>query len=201
MKVKDLILYQVATDRNYKVGDVLSFNNDVPNGQYNRVFNTDFRLNDKRPSDEMYSVAKRRFKKFKSKEDIYSIAHILESYDVAIKEIALEEVRKEKFPNLPSRLHCMYLSINKDIALANAESMRQSREKNGSHFQVVAVKLNGTIFKAGKVYVFRESKSYQYYKEKANAYWQQKGLKDEDVKEVLFEGKAEIVEILKEYKK
>ena len=36
----------------------------IPNGQYNRVFNTDFRLNGIRPSDEMYNVANRKFKKF-----------------------------------------------------------------------------------------------------------------------------------------
>ena len=200
MKVKDLILYQVATDRHYKVGDVLEFNKETLNGQYNRVFNTDFRLNGTRPSDEMYSVAKRKFKKFKTKDDVYSIAHILEYYDVAIKEIALEEVRKQFFPNLPSRLHCMYLSTSKDIALKNVKSMAESREKNGKHFQAVAVRLNGVIFKAGKVYVSREGKSYNYYKDKAIEYWKQKGLKDEEVKEVLFEGRAEIVEILAEYR-
>ena len=198
MKVQDLILYQVATDRNYKVGDKLIFNKDIPNGQFERVYNFDFRLNDIRPSDEMYEVAKRKLKKFKSKDDIYSLAHIFEYYDVAIKEIALEEVRKQDFPQLPSRLHCMYLSINKDLALKNLKVMAESKEKRGKHFQAVAVKLNGVIFKAGKVYVNREGKSYSYYKEKAKAYWSQDGLKDEEVKEVLFEGRAEIVEILDE---
>lgn len=198
MKVKDLVLYQVATDRNYKVGDVLTFNKDISNGQGNRVFNIDFRLNNGRPSDEMYAVAKRKFKKFKTKEDIYSIAHILEYYDVAIKEMAIEEVRKELFPNLPSRLHCMYLSLSKDIALANLKSVAESREKNGKHFQAVAVKLNGVIFKAGKVYMSREGQSYNYYKQKAVSYWKQRGLKDEEVKEVLFEGTAEVIEILDE---
>lgn len=199
MKVKDLVLYQVATDRNYKVGDILTFNKDIPNGQYNRVYCSDYRLNEMRPSDEMYLAIKRKFKKFKSKNDIYSIAHILEYYDVTIKELALEEVRKKYFPNLPSRLHCMYLSINKDISLHNIKSMANNREKNGKFFQVVAVKLNGIIFKAGKVYVNREAKSYEYYTEKAKKYWSQKGLKDEEIKEVLFEGTAEIVEILDEY--
>lgn len=198
MEVKNKIFYQVATDRNYKVGDILTFNKNLPNGQYNRVFNTDFELNEARPSDRMYSAAKRKFMKFKSKNDIYSIAHILEYYDVAIKEIALEEVRKDKFPNLPSRLHCMYLSISKDIVLQNIKSMANNREKNGKVFQAVAVKLNGVIFKAGKVYVSREAKSYNYYKEKAIAYWKQKDLRDEEVEEILFEGEAEIVEILDE---
>lgn len=37
MQVKDLILYQVATDRNYKVGDKYTFGEN-PNGQWQRVF-------------------------------------------------------------------------------------------------------------------------------------------------------------------
>lgn len=201
MQVKDEILYQVATDRNYKVGDILTFNKDIPNGQYQRVFSNDFRLDEIRPSDEMYRVAKRKLKKFKSKDDIYSIAHILESYDVAIKEIALEEVRKNHFSNLPSRLHCMYLSQSKEIALKNMQNMANNKEKLGKHFQTVAVKLNGIIFKAGRTYVSREGQSYNYYKQKAFEYWNQNNLLDEEVKEILFEGQAEIIEIVGEIKK
>ena len=122
-------------------------------------------------------------------------------YDVFVKELALEEVRESKFPDLPSRLHCMYLSIGKDIALQNIDSMSKNKEKNGKQFQAIAVKLNGKIFKAGKFYMTRESESYEYYKEKAYGYWSQKDLKDEEVKEILFEGVAEVVEILKEINK
>ena len=190
-KVKDLILYQVATDRNYKVGDKLVFDKNIPNGQFNSVFQTSFKVDSKRPSDILYSIAGHRFKKLKTNQ-LYELAHILEYYDVFVKELALE------FPDLPSRLHCMYLSISKDIALQNIESMSKNTEKNGSQFQAIAVKLNGTIFKAGKFYMTRESESYEYYKEKAYGYWSQKDLKDEEVKEILFEGEVEVVEILKE---
>ena len=48
-QVKDLILYQVATDRNYKVGDKLVFDKFTPNGQFSRVFKTSFKLDCKRP--------------------------------------------------------------------------------------------------------------------------------------------------------
>ena len=76
--------------------------------------------------------------------------------------------------------------------------MAKNREKKGSQFQAVAVKINGKIFKAGRFYMSRESESYEQYKEKSYSYWVQKDLKDEEVKEVLFEGEAEIVEIIKE---
>ncbi len=198
-KVKDLILYQVATDRNYKVGDKLVFDKFTPNGQFSRVFKTPFKLDGKRPCDILYNIAGHRFKRLK-KNQLYELAHILEYYDVFVKELALEEVRSESFADYPSRLHCMYLSISKDIALQNIEAMAKNREKKGSQFQAVAVKLNGKIFKAGKFYMSRESESYEQYKEKSYSYWVQKDLKDEEVKEVLFEGEAEIVEIIKEIK-
>ena len=198
-KVKDLILYQVATDRNYKVGDKLVFDKFTPNGQFSRVFKTSFKLDGKRPCDILYNIAGHRFKRLK-KNQLYELAHILEYYDVFVKELALEEVRSESFADYPSRLHCMYLSISKDIALQNIEAMAKNREKKGSQFQAVAVKLNGKIFKAGRFYMSRESESYEQYKEKAYSYWVQKDLKDEEVKEVLFEGEAEIVEIIKEIK-
>ena len=44
----------------------------------------------------------------------------------------------------------------------------------------------------------REGESYSYYLNKAEEYWKQKNLKADEVKEILFEGKAEIVEILDE---
>ncbi|MBO5394923.1 MAG: DUF2441 domain-containing protein [Clostridia bacterium] len=200
MEVKDLILYQVATDRNYKVGDKINFNNTTTNGQYNRVYNTKFTLNGNRASDEMYRAAKRKFRKFKHQEDVYEIAHKLEAYDVCVKELALEQVRLQRFKELPSRLHCMYLSLNKEIALQNIESMASNREKLGKHFQAVAVKLNGKIFKAGRVYMSREGESFAHYLKKAEEYWSQSNLKDEEIKEILFEGEAEIIEILKEIK-
>ena len=196
-QVKDFILYQVATDRNYKVGDKLVFDKNTPNGQFSRVFKSSFKLDGKRPSDILYNIAGHRFKRLK-KNQLYELAHILEYYDVFVKEFALEEVRSESFADYPSRLHCMYLSMRKDIALQNIEAMSRNTEKKGNQFQAVAVKLNGKIFKAGRFYMSRESESYEQYKEKAYSYWVQKDLKDEEVKEVLFEGEAEIVEIIKE---
>lgn len=199
-KVKDVVFYQVATDRDYKVGDKLLFDQSIPNGQYNRVFNSTFLKDGKRLSDTVYDSAKRKFKKFKKTEDIYEIAHALEFYDVITKELAIEEVRQKYFEKYPSRLHCMYLSVSKQIVLDNIKNFANSREKKGKHFQAVAVKLNGTIFKAGKVYMSRQGQSYEYYKQKAYDYWSQQDVQDEEIKEILFEGQAEIVEILDEIK-
>ena len=199
-KVKDLILYQVATDRNYKVGDVLVFDSSTANGQYERVFNSTYKIKDERLCDYIYNrVNNKVFNKMK-KDDLYDIAHKLEGYDVIVKELAIEEVRRKLFPEFPSRFHCMYLSQNKTTALKNIKSFASLPGRDNMTFQVVAVKLNGKIFKAGRVYMSREGQSYNYYYEKAKEYWSQSHLEDVEVKEILFEGTAEIVEILDEIK-
>lgn len=42
------------------------------------------------------------------------MAIALQNYDLFMREIALEEVKQEKFPELPSRFRCMYLSESKE---------------------------------------------------------------------------------------
>ncbi len=199
MDVKDLVLYQVATDRDYKVGDRLTFDQTTPNGQYFRTFETSFRVNGTRPSNIIYDALKKFNKKIKPTETLVSLANTFENYDIMLRELALEQVRQKSFPDKPSRLHCMYLSMTKEIALKNIDSMVKNNTRGAKIFQVVAVKLNGNLHKAaGRV--TRESESFNHYAEKAVEYWSQTDLKDEDVMEVLFEGEAEIVEIIKEYR-
>lgn len=186
-KVIDKIYYQIATDRHYKVGDKFEFGENLNNKMYDRAYNEVFRLQDLRLSD--FVMDKKVTNKNKE-----ALAKKLENYDNAIKELAIEEVRKEHFSECPSRLHCMFLSDSKEIVMENLQDF--AKRGNGTYFQAVAVKLNGKIFKAGDVYMSREGQSYSYYKEKAYKYWSQTNVKN--VKEILFEGTAEIVEILGE---
>lgn len=64
-RVKDKICYQVATDRDYKVGQKLVFDRNTVNGQYRKVMMTKFLLEDKRASDFIYSKINKKFAKLK----------------------------------------------------------------------------------------------------------------------------------------
>lgn len=196
-RVKDKIYYQVATDRDYRVGQKLVFDRNTINGQYRKVMMTKFLLEGKRASDFIYSKINKKFAKLK-KDELYDLAHILDDYDFTLRELALEFVREKEFPDKPSRLHCLYLSNNKDTSLSNLNDFVKS--KKGKQFQVVAIKLNGTIFKAGEVTIARQGESMSTYIEDARAYWSQNNIGDNKIKEILFEGTAEIVEIIKEIK-
>lgn len=195
MKVKDLVLYQVATDRNYKVGDKLIFGKEY-NGQGNRILSTKF--NDGKDAKYKlgfkYADSKNIFKK---KDLVIDLCKTMSENDFVLRELAVEEVRKTKYPNLPSRLKCMFLSDTKQVVLENLKTFHLKGV--GKLFQAVAVKLTGELFYAKSVALPRNGLSYGEYMEIADKYWSQDQNSTEEIKEILFEGKAEIVEILDEY--
>lgn len=187
--VKDLILYQIVKSRKYSVGDKIMFNENTITGQYNKVYKTKYQIENLRLANIFYYFKheKKHFKK-----NIKEIASLCDNYDLLVRELAVEKIRKEYYPNLPSRLHCMYLSLLRQTAVNNFEKSKEE------HLQVVAVKLNGKIFKCGNYMLDRNGGSFEDYEIMAHNYWSQTNVADENVKEILFEGEAEIVEIIKE---
>lgn len=194
MKVKDLILYQISTDRHYKTGDKLEFGKEY-NYQGQRVYNG-VKLNKRRTYDDGYSFVDSK-KIFANKKLVLDMSKQLEEYDFILREIAFEEVRKKEFKEYPSRLKCMFLIDNKEACLKNLKQFHL--KGHGSFFQVVAVKLNGNVFYATAKHVVRAGVSYGNYFEMAREYWSQDQNSNLPINEILFEGKAEVVEIIQEY--
>ena len=195
MRAKDLVLYQIATDRHYKVGDKLEFGKEC-GFQGQRVLNG-AKLEKKRTYDEGYLFVNSK-KIFANKKLVLKLSKLLEEYDFTLRELAFEEVRKTEFQDYPSRLKCMYLIDNKQTCLKNLELFHQ--KGHGTFFQAVAVKLNGKIFCATSQNVTRSGLSFEEYKTKAREYWSQDQNSTLPKNEILFEGKAEIIEVIKEFK-
>jgi len=194
MKVKDLILYQVATDRDYKVGDKLYFG-DTPNGQEFNCLNLSFNK-DGKPFHELgFELVDKK----KNPDLIIDLSKALSNYDFIMREFALEEVRKEKFPNLPSRFRCMFLSEDKDTCLHNIQGF--INRGAGKHIQAIKVKVNGEAFFVKTFGIIRSGLSFNEYKKEAVNYWSQDQNSTDATKEILFVGDVEILEILKEYNK
>ena len=197
MKVKDKIFYQVATDRNYKVGDILCFG-EYLNGLGYRVQNSNF--NDgKTPFHKLGFMYLDSKKIFKNKQLVLQMSKALLEADFVLRELAAEEVRKEKFSHLPSRLKCMFLSETKEETLKNFEKMKKNNPQKS--FQAVAVKLNGEVFYAKEVGLQRNGLSYNDNQKVALMYWAQNQNSTECTKEILFEGQAEVLEIFRETKR
>ena len=196
MKVKDKILYQVATDRHYKVGDKIYFG-DEPNGQEFNCLNLSFNK-DGEPLHKLgYDNAKKGI--FKNKGMLLDMSKALSNYDFILREFALEEVRRQQFPHLPSRFRCMFLSENKDTCLHNLDGF--INRDAGSNLQAIKVKVNGEAHFVKDYGVSRLGLSFNEYKDAAFNYWNQDQNSTSTTKEILFVGDVEIVEILKEYNK
>lgn len=194
MKVKDLVLYQISTDRHYKVGDKLEFGK-KSNFQGERVVDG-AKLEKRRTYDDGYSFVDSK-KIFANKKLVLNLSKQLEEYDFILRELAFEEVRKKEFSDYPSRLKCMFLSDNREDCLINLKSFH--KKGHGTFFQVVAVKLNGNIFYAREIPVFRKGCSYGEYLNEGRKYWSQNQDLNNKPYEILFEGNAEIVDVIEEF--
>lgn len=195
MKVKDLILYHSATDRNYKVGDKLHFG-EQSNMQMFNCFNLKFN----RDGEPLHKLGFTNAKKgiFKNKNLMIIMSKALNNYDFILREFALEEVRKQQFPKSPSRFKCMFLIDDEETCLHNLESLK-NRTK-GNSFQAIKVKVNGDAHFVKDYGINRSGLSFNEYMEEAVKYWSQDQNSKSATKEILFAGDVEVVEILKEIK-
>lgn len=193
MKVKDLIMYQ-ATTRDYKVGDVLDFGK-MRNYQAERALNTNFRMPDGQMAEMFLQDKIKRKKKLKI-DEMKIICDILFKYGFSMREIGMEVCRQQYYKDAPSRLHSMFLCDNKEDAKAY---LTTAKHKNGTTTpKVVAVKLNGKLLKTSNSFNQRDGKSIDEFVERAHLYWQgvDDNFEDKGSIEYLFEGKAEIVEVI-----
>ena len=123
-EVKDVILYQVATDRHYKVGDVLEFGKEY-NGQGNRIYNSKFNNGEEAYHKKGFRYADSK-NIFKNKSLVIEMSKSLSESDFVLRELAAEEVRKEKYSDFPSRLKCMFLSEKREVAVNNLKTFYQT---------------------------------------------------------------------------
>ncbi len=194
MQVENQTYYQIAKNRNYRVGDKLYFGKE-DNGQV-RIFDFSFAHDGQPLHKHAFKDAKKGV--FKNKERIKKYAIALNEYDFLLRELALEEIRKEKFSSAPSRFKCMYLFDNKDKML---EAFDYCKKQGKSPLvQAIAVKATGEAFYCKDVSLGRSGKSYNEHKQAAIEYWSQDQNSSKETKEVLFVGDVEVIEIIDEIK-
>ena len=117
---------------------------------------------------------------------------------VALRELALEEVRREKYPDYPSRMECLYVSETLQEATRWAEYfMSLSRPT----FQIVKLKITGSRFIGDATKCFDTTIYKMDNLSLAEKYWNNAGnaVGQPPIKEYLVGGDIEVVEIIKSY--
>lgn len=86
-------VYHVVTDRPMKVGQKIIFDENNHSGVYQRVI-------------DKLDIVHEIYKNPKN----YQANELEHHTSVALRELAMEDVRKEKYPFYPSRMNCLYVS-------------------------------------------------------------------------------------------
>ena len=107
------------------------------------------------------------------------------------RETALENFRRDKFKNLPSRLHSIYLTDKKGI-----DSWIE--RLNTDNFKLYRVEATGNIFKTNEQLLPLENLDYEQTYKAAYNYWNPNFKKvPDDANEYLVQGKVKILEKIK----
>ena len=109
------------------------------------------------------------------------------------REYVLEQVRKEKYSDYPSRMFCLYCVRTLEDTKGWVEVFRLMKRPV---LQIVKMKATGKIFDGDARHVLRDALSLNHKIELAENYWKAQG--EKKIKESLFEGTVEVVEIIED---
>lgn len=174
------IYYHVISDIPKKAGEHILLDEDHPNGVHKRVYEQLETVEDIYRNPDKYTDTE--------------LSHVV---DVALRELALEKVRKEKYPQYPSRMASLYVSKT----FEEAERWGEYFAKLGRPtYGIAKIKVAGRCYEGDAYKCFDGCISEEENLMLAEIYWQNGANEDEQdpIVEILVDGDIEILEIVKE---
>lgn len=175
--MEELIVYHVVTEKPMQIGQHIIFGNNHHNGVWQRV---NERL------DVVYDVYNNPNK--------YKNTALEHHTSVALRELALEKVRVNTYPNYPSRMACLYVSKTLEEA---EEWFAYFVSLGRPTFQIVKLKVKGNVFDGDATRCFDGKLTEKENLVLAEKYWQNKSF-ETSILEMLVDGDIEVIEIVKE---
>ena len=175
-----MFFYHVVTNKSMRVGQIIKYDENNHSGVYDRVYKLEDTIN-----------------KIYANPNEYDENELDHHTKVALRELAMEEVRWKYYPNYPSRLECLYVSDT----LEDAKFWFDYFRKLGRVvYQIVKVKTDGRIFKGDACNCFDGSTNKDKNIELAKKYWEGK---DNDIGktpiyETIIDGNIEVIDIIEE---
>lgn len=186
MKINQEIYYHANSNKKLSVGDVLIFDCNTKNKMYNAIYNSSFLLYGKDANEIMNDKRRSKDVNF-SRDELNLIFETVNNSAFVMRELALEEVRKNLFSKYPSRLSCLYVTNEKK----EAHFWSSILKRNGKEcMQILTLELTGDIYSFDGKFLMRKNCSYQEHLDNALKYWNSDG-----GEEYLFLGSAKVVEI------
>lgn len=175
-----MTFYHVVSDKPKFVGQRFKVDEEHPNGVYERVH-------------EQMKIVEDIYKN----PEKYEGTELSHSVDVALRELALEKVRKEKYPQYPSRMAALYVSKTYEEAERWADYFARLGRPT---YSVAKIEVNGRFYHGDAYKCFDGTVSEEDNLRQAEIYWLNGPNEDghEPIVEVLVDGEIEVVEIMKE---
>ena len=178
--MQEFYVYHVVTEREMKLSQEIFFGENKTNGVHKRVQATLDVLQGKQVSEDLQNIIKENIAYWKG---------------VALREQALENIRRAEFDFYPSRMACLYVSQSYEDALTWAESFVAKGRKV---FSIVKLLVKGRLFKGNAFNCFEGCDDNKTNEDLARAYWQNKD-NENVLYEYLVDGHIKVVEILKTF--
>ena len=173
-----MIAYHVVTDRPMVLGQQIVFDENHHSGVYQRVMEREELVKDVYAHPEKYPLP---------------LEHHL---DVAIRELAMEQVRMEKFPEYPSRMACLYVSQTLEESVRWGEFFSRIGRPT---YCIVKLNIEGRCFVGNACNCFDGTPDLADNLAKAEHYWRNLPNEDgESITEMLVDGVITVAEIVQE---
>lgn len=195
MKDKEFFAYHLVTRNKMYIGQIINFEHSQKNTLYSFFFDKE-QVNTKGEDFiEIINAQKMKDGLHLSKEDAEVTFKYVEQTIRAIREVIVEMVRLQDFPNYPSRLSCLYATKSYEDALKWKELFDLY---NRHVLQIVKLRVNGNYFEGNANLLPKEDGApFSQKIEQAKDYW--KSDMKSELTELLINGQIEVVEIMEDF--
>ncbi|MDR6879631.1 DUF2441 domain-containing protein [Bacillus sp. 3255] len=195
MQESELYVYHIVTRKKMNLGQIISFDKDTKNTLYQFFFEKE-QMNSK--GEDFIQILHGHYtndglKMDKENADV-AIRYMGQTIR-AIREVIVEMVRLQEFPEYPSRLSCLYAAKSYEDALIWKDLFVSYHRKV---LQIVKIRVIGNSFEGdGNLLPKEDGIPFSRKIEQAREYW--KGNINNEFPELLINGTMEVVEIIDEF--
>ncbi|MEY8348082.1 DUF2441 domain-containing protein [Bacillus cereus] len=195
MKENELYVYHIVTRKKMSIGQIINFDKNQNNTLYHFFFERE-QLNSK--GEDFVQILRSHCTNEglnMNKENAEVAMKYVDQTIRAIREVIVEMVRLQEYPNYPSRLSCLYAAKSYEDALKWKELFDSY---NRNVLQIVKLRVVGSSFEGdGDLLPKEDGAPFSLKIEQAKEYW--KGNVNNELPELLINGKIEVVEIIDEF--
>lgn len=195
MKENDLYVYHIVTRKKMSLGQIINFNKNQNNTLYRFFFERE-QLNSK--GEDFIQILQSHYTDKGlnlNKENTEVAIKYVDQTIRAIREVIVEMVRLQEYPEYPSRLSCLYAAKSYEDALKWKELFDSY---NRNVLQIVKLRVIGNSFEGdGNLLPKEDGAPFSQKIEQAREYW--KGNVKNELPELLINGTIEVVEIINDF--